>query len=494
MDSDQRDLSALPIEILLTAFSHLGKTDLASVRETCKKLSPIASKLYFKNCMTSFLHLDQLLLLSNHVELSQYVEHLGFQETCFKLQQEPLSDQGLAQVRSNRLEKMVSTILYPNDGIAYRDTVISRRIQYDDDPPPNLKPELAHDLLTELISGTLEEFHVQDAFQESLAAYRLIKLAIRGLPALKRVTFLNARDHGIHVDTGFMPKSLQMLNEYFPISEGLFQVEFNPRPDPPHQGFLQVLAAFQDLDRDIEEISVQHNGGFLTSGICMMAIRDFPQHLQALVLPAFRRIRHLHLKISLFDTGPGTPIAALGDKPFLVDALLEATQLHSLDLCFESASTNLGGCEDIVPTSKVFPALHTLRLSDIAFNTPAKLVRFLCHGLPLLRNLSIRQCRLDGTWSDMFQRLSDSPRVRLNALETSGLYDLVNLGDQSAGGAPQTSEWEGCCSRCHRECLLRSSCISSTTPELRIHSTRDNGGTLITMIINRDFARVRRCR
>ena len=264
-----------------------------------------------------------------------------------------------------------------------------------------------------------------------MSAYRALKIALQGLPNLKRLVFSNARSGGINVNTTFMPECLEILSQYFPISEGICYKAFHSLRDPPCQGFLQVLTACHDLDRDIDKVVVQHSEGLLTAGLPMLSTAGLPEHLRALAAPAFRRIRNLSLTVSLPDREVGDKIQFADEHSFLRDALLEATQLESLDLRFESGKTELEAYTTILPMSQRLARLHTLRLENLNFDQPAVFTTFLIRRLPALRHLSLHRCEVQSTWEQVFQVLSDAHAFTLDSVDLLEPYDLVNPGDQA---------------------------------------------------------------
>ena len=446
MDFVSGSLVTLPTEILLHVFGDLDRSDLAVLRQTCKPISAVAARLYFKTCATSFLRLDDLLLLANHSELSQHVEILHFHETCFQVIESP---HGPLHTTTESLDELTATILdfyalphevssgWPPTYRQKQPTLFTDDQDTSTRAPPNFKADLAKDLFCELLSGALQEYRQQHDFQESLSAYRRLKLAIRGFPNVKRLRFSNARDGGIEVGTSFMPECLRMLSQYFPISEGIFYTLFRASLNPPSQGFLQMLSAFHDLNRPIEEVVVNHNGGMFGGGAPMMSTSDLPEHVRALAVPAFRRISTLSLTVQFPNYKTSTNDGFASSHSLLRDLLLETTQLESLDLRFESRHSDLGAYANILPMSRTVKTLRNLRLERVVIDHMATFSVFILRGTPSLRSLSIHRCRLtDGTWQQFFQSLSDAPKFTVKSVEVSELHDSENPADTMPGIVP----------------------------------------------------------
>ena len=169
---------------------------------------------------------------------------------CFDVVREPYVEYRLASEASRRLNNIttdyydVPSQLPPNTTL---DAPTGRRHgRFREDPDiltverARLREESERELMWELIFGLLEEYNVHHDLQESQSIYRLLKIAIRGLPNVTRLSFSNARYPGIAVSTSFMPEYLKLLNQYFPVSEGSFYALYREDDRPPCQGFLQV--------------------------------------------------------------------------------------------------------------------------------------------------------------------------------------------------------------------------------------------------------------
>ena len=453
-DAPSANFVSIPNEVVLHIFRYLPRLEGGLVRQTCKQLATIGAKAYFETVTTSFQHIDRLLLLANHEELSQHIQRLDFREVDMDIQKkiDDASNEDLFPEFRRLIETVVGAHDYPDPWYPdpwYPDPESSEEphpelppdVTYADFPQGQMKKDIVKDLARELIRGCFEEYESQHAYQKSTGMYRLLKIAIQGLPNLKRLKFSNARIDGIGVTSSFLPTSLRHLQQYVPIiSEGFFYALFKRTASPSAQGLLQILGAFHELDRKIDELEVQNNDGLFAygvSGLPMLSIDKLPEHLQEKVIPAFKELKRLDLTACLGNWGAGD----LGNhdvsdaKPPLSNNLLHkvltaAVNVESLSLHFESGSLNDMNYADILPVAQKYRRLHTLRLDAVPIQQPDGFTNFLLHGLPALHHLSLNRCELQGEWGSVFEKLSIAPYFTLKSVNLSEPIDRSVPTDQ----------------------------------------------------------------
>ena len=225
-----------------------------------------------------------------------------------------------------------------------------------------------------------------------------------------------------------MPECLKLLNQYFPISEGSFYALYRKDDRPPCQGFLQVLSAFYDLNRDIEEVILHPGAGLLKGRLPMLSTSNMPEHLRVMVVSAFNQIRNLDLTVHLLGIEIQDHQDFAASHTFLSDALCNCLQIQSLALRFDHRMVNKEAYAEILPMSHMLGRLHTPKLENMSFSQPdaSRLLVFLLEGLPSLANLALLGCDIESTWHDFFQSLSDAKRFRIKSIEIAELEDILS--------------------------------------------------------------------
>jgi hypothetical protein len=288
------------------------------------------------------------------------------------------------------------------------------------------------DYIQHLLAGALQEYRQEHTLEKHVRIYRLLKNAIKKLPNLKRLKFRDGRSGGILINSNFQSRSLQALKELIPLSEALFFTRCGTGHYQQPWAFLHIISAFHDLDRNIEELSVE-NSGTLQMGLPMISVENVPSYLRFLAVSSFTRILHLSLSISTRGCKRGwfmgsrwTDIEA--DDEFFREAPAGATQLRSLGLHFDWIERRMHNL--VLTVSQEYPQLQSLSFSNMYIPESLPFVDFLQHKLPVLRHLSLRSCEIVGHWEQIFQSLSDHPSFTLDSFDSLELFDNDYICDQ----------------------------------------------------------------
>lgn len=425
-------LDTLPQETFQQVLCSSERKDLKALRLVNVQFSRDVSKALFRSIDISCLTLHRLQTIGSHPILGPLVEEIYYHEMKFDIVgPAPMTlDNDLRYLWENihqfRKECDVLSMNWQLDEfvMAYRmngrEKLRPSSSAFESPTSSSMPLQLADEDEFKAMMITVLEVYAQYAKQQELKPLSEAFCQYMPLfPRLRRFVSVDASAGGIARNYPFTEgfSQLDPIQEHFPLSDSAIRHNItNYMDDWPGHGFIAMMATLNACsDLKIQHLEMYRAENLWSKrGVAYYKVEEMRLSLGIRSQPsAFQNLETLKLSLEI-------GLLEYSAWHFVPSALATAKRLKVLDICLTARDHSSAQLQDILPMT-CLPSLHSVVFEGFSFLT-SEISQWLFFQSKL-RNLKLRNPRLEGHWKDLLDKLSENPTFKLDSFELKSPWD-----------------------------------------------------------------------